>query len=273
MNQNEQLRETVATMLKLTPDQIRPETSLSDLDTSLGGARLKIALKRLGVSLPNSFSLTTYGNLEEFLSGNPPRPALPSKPNAGACVTQPVSSASALNGLQVGIDVQDVAALPVAADYWGHEFYTGNFDKSEIAYAVVQSEPRVHFAGFWCAKEALRKCDPTYGQVSFDSIVVMHEQDGKPYLIRQTPSGAVRLPHSLSVSHTAQLATAIVASVPTAPAAKRAEKSISELEVSPSTGATVSRGTSGAGKLFLLTAGLVVLAAASYLLLRFLGRI
>ena len=53
--------------------------------------------------------------------------------------------------------MQEIAALPVTADYWDHEFYRETFEPSEIAYAVVQSDPRTHLAGFWCAKEALRK--------------------------------------------------------------------------------------------------------------------
>ena len=84
------------------------------------------------------------------------------------------------------------------------------FGKSEIAYAVVQSEPRTHLAGFWCAKEALRKCDPSFIKVGFESTVIAHEQGGGPYLQWQTPSGPVRLPHAVSLSHTRELATAVV---------------------------------------------------------------
>ena len=74
-------------------------------------------------------------------------------------------AAGAAGGLQVGLDVEDIRLLPQAKDYWEHEFYSGSFAKSEIAYAVLQAEPRTHFAGFWCAKEALRKCDPGFAGV------------------------------------------------------------------------------------------------------------
>jgi len=213
MSQVDQLREMVATMLMLPANQVTPVTSLAILDTSLGGARLKLGLKRLGLSLPTTSSPTTFGELEAALFGKDLAQA-PAAPSSGEIDTTKVRAPAALTGVQVGIDVQDVRSLPVANDYWEHEFYVGMFDRSEIAYAVVQSEPRTHLAGYWCAKEALRKCDPTFSKVGFESTVVAHDQDGRPYLQWKTPSGLVRLPHALSLSHTGELATAVVIALP-----------------------------------------------------------
>jgi len=212
MNQVDQLREMVAKMLRLPPEQVAPETSVASLDTSLGGAKLKLGLRRLGLYLPTAFSPATVGELEAALFGKVPVKA-PAAPSTGEIDTTMVRAHAALAGVQVGIDVQDVHSLPVADDYWEHEFYAGMFGKSEIAYAVVQSEPRTHLAGYWCAKEALRKCDPSFIKVGFESTVVAHEQDGRPYLQWQTPSGPVRLPHALSLSHTGELAIAVVIAV------------------------------------------------------------
>jgi phosphopantetheine--protein transferase-like protein len=212
MNNVDQLREMLSTMLMLPPEQITAETSLASLDTSLGGARLKLGLKRLGLSMPAGASPTTFGELEAALFGN----AMAKAAVAPSGVENDATSApsyAGLAGVQVGIDVQDVNSLPTANDYWEHEFYVGMFDKSEIASAVVQSDPRTHLAGYWCAKEALRKCDPSFMKVGFESIVVAHERDGRPYMQRQTASGLVRLPHALSLSHTGQLATAVVIAV------------------------------------------------------------
>jgi phosphopantetheine--protein transferase-like protein len=112
--------------------------------------------------------------------------------------------------LQVGLDVEDIRSLPVASDYWEHEFYRGTFAKSEIAYAVLQVEPKVHFAGFWCAKEALRKCDSSFAATSLDEIAVAHDPEGRPYLTLAGEAGPERLPHALSISHTTEVATAVV---------------------------------------------------------------
>lgn len=198
-------------MLMLPPDQVAAATSLASLDSSLGGAKLRLGLKRLGLSLPTASSPATFGELEAALFGKPTN-ASPA-PSTGGIDTTMVRVQAVVAGVQVGIDVQDVRSLPVAGDYWEHEFYAGMFFKSEIAYAVVQSEPRTHLAGFWCAKEALRKCDPSFIKVDFKSTVVAHEHGGKPYLLWQTPSGSVRLPHALSLSHTGELATAVVIAV------------------------------------------------------------
>jgi phosphopantetheine--protein transferase-like protein len=128
-----------------------------------------------------------------------------------------VSSAtgnSGIAGLQVGLDVEDIRSLPEATDYWEHEFYRTSFARSEIAYAVLHMEPRTHFAGFWCAKEALRKCDPSFASISFDRTAVAHDPDGRPYITLETEAGFARLGHAVSISHTAEVATAVVVSVP-----------------------------------------------------------
>jgi phosphopantetheine--protein transferase-like protein len=121
--------------------------------------------------------------------------------------------ANGLAGLCVGLDVEGIRSLPEASDYWEHEFYSGSFARSEIAYAVLQSDPRMHFAGFWCAKEALRKCDPSFASVSPALTAVAHDSNGRPYLTLDTEAGLVRLLHALSISHTAELATAIVVAI------------------------------------------------------------
>jgi phosphopantetheinyl transferase (holo-ACP synthase) len=199
------VRELIATMLMVPPDQIASETSLGALQTSLTATRLRLGLKRLGLSLPDGKVPATFGDLEAALSGKPVSHALPAIAPASA----PPSA------VQVGLDVQDVRSLPMAADYWEHEFYRGVFAKTEIAYAVVQPEPRIHLAGFWCAKEALRKCDASFASVALDATAVAHDGTGRPYL----QWNGVRLPHALSLSHTSEIATAVVVSV--APEATR----------------------------------------------------
>jgi phosphopantetheinyl transferase (holo-ACP synthase) len=207
MNRMEQIKEMVAAMLELPPERVTSETSLAGLETSLGVARLRLGLKRLGISLPGRRSPSTFGELEAALSGT----ASPAGPSAEETAPAAAAAPPAWSGLQVGIDIQDIRSLPAADDFWEHEFYRGIFGSSEIAYAVVQSDPRIHFAAFWCAKEALRKCDPGFLKVDPNVTVVAHERDGRPYLQMIVPSGAVRLPHAVSLSHTAELATAIVA--------------------------------------------------------------
>lgn len=217
----EELRGVLATMLMVEPGAIGPETSLAALNTSLGAARLRLGLKRLGLALPASARPATFGGLVAVLSGEA----------AGSAVVAagPVVSAASTAGgsgagpLQVGLDVEDIQALPAAKDYWEHEFYRGSFAASEIAYAVLEAEPRVHFAGFWCAKEALRKCDAAYAEVEFARVAVAHDPGGKPYLTLGAENGLPgrfdRLPHAVSIAHTAEVATAVVVTGSAAPEA------------------------------------------------------
>jgi phosphopantetheine--protein transferase-like protein len=209
MSQADQLRAMIATMLMIAPEQVGPETSLASLSTSLGSAKVRLGLKRLGLALPAGAAPANFGALVAAISGETaPVVAAPAAYAPAAYV--PGSGDVGLGGLQVGLDVEEITSLPVAADYWEHEFYRGTFARSEIAYAVQQSEPRTHFAGFWCAKEALRKCDPGFAGVSPELTAVAHDISGRPYLTITSDAGPVRLAHAVSISHTGTVATAVV---------------------------------------------------------------
>ena len=259
MSQSNSLREVVATLLLMPAERLGPATSLAALNTSLGGARLGLALKRAGLQLPGSTIPATFGELEARLNGAAPG-------------TEPVKSAAAIpevgpppdpaEGLQVGLDVQEIAALPNPADYWEDDFYRENFDKSEIAYAVVQLDPRIHLAGFWCAKEALRKCDPRFAGTPPASTAVAHDPDGKPYLLTVTSSVRSRLPHAVSISHSGPVASAVVAMAPppAAPATPAPSPS------SPAARPVVESAAPSSGGIRLL-AGLLTLIAITLLYL------
>ena len=237
MSQSEELRQMFATMLSLRPDELQPETPLATLNTSLGGARVNLGLKRLGLALPHGFMPTTFGAMLAALTGEA-QDAEPGGTGVAAKLAQipaysapPVAIGSnGFSGLSVGLDVETIGSLPVADDYWEHEFYRGNFSRTEVAYAVLQTDPRTHFAGFWCAKEALRKCDRTLAGVSPASTAVAHDADGHPHLTLDTGTGPVRLPHAVSISHTADLATAIVVAIP-ASVPKPKELCVAEISV------------------------------------------
>ena len=200
----EQLRQLIATMLMVAPGEVGAATSLAVLNTSLGAARLRLGLKRIGLALPAAARPATFVGLVAALSGEAASVAAPV-----AVPSATVAPVTATGGgpLQVGLDVEEIGALPRAVDYWEHEFYKGSFSRPEIAYAVLQAEPRVHFAGFWCAKEALRKCDAAFAGVDPAKTAVAHDAAGRPYL---TGAGLERLPHAVSISHTTDVATAVV---------------------------------------------------------------
>jgi phosphopantetheinyl transferase (holo-ACP synthase) len=205
MTREDQLREMMAKTLMTPPDGVNAGTSLAILDNSLGEAKLRLGLKRLGLKLSPGVRPASFGDLCELLSGKEPQPIRPAPQNGLPSVPN-----SALDGLSVGLDVQEVSSLPLVTDYWEDAFYLATFAKPEIAYAVMKPEPRIHFAGFWCAKEALRKCDASFGGVEPVATVVAHEAGGRPFLVWNGPTGEIRLRHALSISHSGAIAMAIV---------------------------------------------------------------
>jgi phosphopantetheinyl transferase (holo-ACP synthase) len=223
MSQRDQLTEIVSTLLMLPPGDLTADTSLARLDTSLGSVRLVLALKRLGLKLPSDRVPPTFRDLEFALGTN----GAVREVSAAETTATPVPAARVngfQGGLQVGLDIQEVGALPIPADYWEDDFYRENFDKSEIASAVVTAEPRTHLAGYWCAKEALRKCDPSFIGTRPDATAVAHDEGGRPYLVSVTSAGRTRLPHSLSISHSGQVASAVVVIGPPPPLPLPAER-------------------------------------------------
>jgi phosphopantetheinyl transferase (holo-ACP synthase) len=212
MIDEDQLKELLGPMLMVPAVTIGRETSLASLDNSLGETRLRLALKRLGANLPAGLRPPTFGALDDLLRGVPATrpPVSPEMPISGRVAP----FAGAFEQLRIGLDVQDVGSLPLCSDYWEDEFYRSIFGKSEIAYAVLQSNPRVHFAGFWCAKEALRKCDPGFAKVAPPDTIVAHDETGSPYIVWKGAGGEARLRHAISISHAANFAMAVVAAVP-----------------------------------------------------------
>jgi len=108
--------------------------------------------------------------------------------------------------------------LPEATDYWEEPFYKANFTPAEIAYCVGQSNPRMHFAARWCAKEALKKCLPAYTQWEMKRIEVVRGEAGRPYLRLTEDGGAKTPPVALSLTHSEDWALAMVVSEAERPA-------------------------------------------------------
>ena len=206
MSQVADLRSLVATMLMMSADELGPGTSLRSLDNSLGGAKLLLGLKRLGITAPFKRIPPTFGDLQNSLAGV--SATTPVTADTHIAAEQPAELPP--GALRMGHDIQDIKSLPNSADYWEHEFYQGCFGRTELAYAVVQSEPKAHFAGFWAAKEALRKCDPSFIDVDLSLLTIAHDTAGKPYFLYHRPGGVIRLPHAVSISHSVDMASAVV---------------------------------------------------------------
>ncbi|MGN1162961.1 MAG: holo-ACP synthase [Christensenellales bacterium] len=88
------------------------------------------------------------------------------------------------------------------------------FNKVEIDYAFKHSDPHVHLAGFWAAKEAFFKAIGTgITSLSLDNIYVLHDEKQRPFLCVdekiKRKLNIVDKTIEISISHTKQNAVAI----------------------------------------------------------------
>jgi phosphopantetheine--protein transferase-like protein len=107
-----------------------------------------------------------------------------------------------------------VENLPRVPDYWEDPFYTATFTVAEIAYCLLQADPPIHFAARWCAKEALKKCDRAYSHLAMNQLEVALTTTGAPVLQAVVQGTWMRLPVTVSLSHTTSMAAAVVIQSP-----------------------------------------------------------
>ena len=207
MEATEQLRQIVAQLAGLKPEAIDMDFSLKSrgLQSSVRRAALAAAIRRhLGVTMPEVYSVVSFRELNAAVLESASKPDIASKPVAA------VFGLRGVDDLACGIDIERVDALPVTDDYWEHEFYKENFSKDEIAYCLLQENPRMHFAARWCAKEALVKCDPAYKGQPFSSLEVVRNEAGEVSLAHHANGTSTRPPMAVSISHTETMAAAVV---------------------------------------------------------------
>jgi phosphopantetheine--protein transferase-like protein len=230
METRDVLRATIADFFEVDPGQVGAAFPLSGRlgQGSIARAALdSVIRRRVGLKSTAVYSARTYGELEAALLGNtseglpPPSSAAGASPvfspepaaNGSAPRVAAASTASAARmgpPVSCGIDIELVENLPPATDYWEHEFYTTVFTPKEIAYCLMQENPPLHFAGRWCAKEALKKCNPELFAEEMRNIEFVSGESPGPYLCRYVGEEARRLPHAVSIAHTPQAAIAVV---------------------------------------------------------------
>lgn len=210
------LRETVADFFQVDPEKLTPEFPLNGprFQGSLAKYTLEAAIcRRVGVSKwPAVYDARTFRELRGEKSNDQSNWQSSSNGEEPDSVANdhsqqlPVRYAVAAG---VGVDMESVDNLPVADDYWKHDFYQSTFTKAEIAYCLLQENPRVHFAGKWCAKEAIKKHNLSLLKEPMGNIEITHSNNGVPVAHYVGNSGREILPCQLSISHTNDTAVAI----------------------------------------------------------------
>jgi phosphopantetheine--protein transferase-like protein len=274
MDQSQWLCQTVAAFLKVDPATIRPELPLAGerLQGSIGRAALDAALRRgLGITCEAVYSARTYGELESALLGasgaieqgpSPSRNGSPPRPASREDIRgerEPAAEPVGAFAIACGVDMELVANLPAVNDYWEDGFYTGSFTQAEIVYCTMQPDPRPHFAARWCAKEALKKCDPALLREPMSALELVNDGSGPVSLCRWANGAREILPFAVSVSHTSVAAVAVVVGL------SRPGPSPSP---SPPPGGTTGQARRGVIGLFALLLSIVAVIAGVWALLR-----
>ncbi len=100
----------------------------------------------------------------------------------------------------LGLEIENIAALPDAEDYAVHEFYRANFTPSEIAYCIKQPTVKAAFQGLLAAKRAIIKSGAASDSPDRPgSVEIGFDGEGRP-----TYPGCL-----LSISDTGTIAAAI----------------------------------------------------------------
>lgn len=196
----ENAKNIIATFLKVDSSEVN-ENTFMDSSTIPGSVfihRMYSTLSAEGYHIVNQDKIRTYGDFLNALNkGTDTSEVTPvaqkEKPK------RKLQSTSSNTIMQVGIDIEDIMNMPVAADYRENRFYTDNFSSKEISYCILQADPRVSFAGKFALKEAIIKADNDYKSATFPEMEILNDNLGKPLF-----EG-----FSLSISHTTNQAIAI----------------------------------------------------------------
>jgi phosphopantetheine--protein transferase-like protein len=225
METRELLRKTVAEFFGVDVDQVGPNFLLTGpvVQSSIDRAALASRIRhRVGLNLKAIFSATRYEELEAELIPDAARGGqtarTTSTDRSGRVPTRRAMTAFPEPGgrrAYCGVDMELIEKFPSVADYWEDPFYSACFTPAEIAYCLTQEAPALHFAARWCAKEALKKCDPDLLSEEMRNLEVASGDSQEPSLHHHVDGEVRRLPHSVSLSHTPLAAIAIVIRVGT----------------------------------------------------------
>jgi phosphopantetheine--protein transferase-like protein len=204
----EKIKEIVSTYIRVPAGQISESTPIgrSALQSSILLHRMYARLGEEGVVVDDYAGIKVFGDLMR-------RQGMAVEPSGSTPVTR--SQAGEVAGTTgIGIDIEEVAALPRVADLRKETFYTQNFTPGEIAYCILQADPYTSLTGLFAVKEAIIKADGQYRNRPFHTMEIGHTAEGRPVFPGM----------GLSISHAGGMAVAVAVAerapvVPIAPPA------------------------------------------------------
>lgn len=202
-----------------TPERIQPHLSLASLgvSSSFGLSALrsllevqssaKLAPLNANMKVADIIRLAAKGS--DLTAGAELPPRVPTTAGDGAEAPANGFGANLPYAIGLGMDMQDFASLPIAADYRTHEFYISHFTPQEIATSLLRTDPRAHLCGIFCAKEAAKKSQPDLLNLRMTDFFVTHDPAGRPALhIVDEHRLKNRFRFLISITHTSEIAAA-----------------------------------------------------------------
>ncbi len=198
----EKIKEIVAVFTRIPADQISAVTLVdrSAVTSSIMLHRMYAKMSEAGIVVENYWDIKNFGNLLQRIEGvtfsaNGIENLTPTAANGQYYATESAQQVP----VSIGIDVEEINAMPRVNDFREEVFYQMNFAAPEIAYCILQPDPYASFAVLFAAKEAIVKADNNFRNKPFNKIIVDHLPEGKP----------VHDQFHLSVSHTGSVAVAV----------------------------------------------------------------
>ncbi len=197
----QRIKEILGLFLKLPADEINTSTIIdrSIIKSSIVLHRMYAKLAAENFLVDNYQDVHTYGDLLKNLNGEATNSVhgnlqrqVNEEPNF-------ILSSDDTEMTGVGIDIEMIKEMPITEDFREDIFYSMNFSVNEIAHCILQPNPYASFAGLFAAKEAIVKADNAFKKVTFNSIVIDHFPNGRPFY-----NG-----FNLSISHTEEVAIAV----------------------------------------------------------------
>lgn len=107
-----------------------------------------------------------------------------------------------MSDFYIGIDLIEVERIKSSIDTLGQRFINKIYSSKEQVYCSSKSNPYMHYAGRFAAKEAVMKALMSSGYnkpISFISIQIESLKSGEPNVIFQNPQKGIC---KVSISHT-----------------------------------------------------------------------
>jgi phosphopantetheine--protein transferase-like protein len=202
----ERIKNIISQYIKIPVESITAQTVIdrSAVASSIVVHRMYAQLANDGILVPDYTTIKTFGQLTAKVNGSKAIDKLTETVASIIPASSEVTSEST-----IGVDMENVSAMPTVNDFREDAFYKMNFAPAEMAHCILQQNPYASFAGLFAAKEAIIKADNNLKSTPFSSLVIAHLPNGKP----------VYNGFQISISHTNDTAIAVAVKNSTVPSA------------------------------------------------------